>query len=194
MPDYSPPEYVPMQRTSQFPKTGVTIAAVQAVLDFHNGAPVTCKEIGIALGIDTTVERNLKSISNACGYNATKGLAHRVSPGTYQAGPAPQKGKAMTMTDIPGHSGFNPLTAVPPTAAPALVDANEFKCDECGSQCKSQMGLRAHKTRAHSDKLTPDEMFERTGRALEVLFPDGIPFSRIIELAELQKAMLKALK
>lgn len=36
-----------------------------------------------------------------------------------------------------------------------------------------------------------DELFERVGKATEALFPRGIPMTRIIEVAELQKAMLK---
>lgn len=65
-----------------------------------------------------------------------------------------------------------------------------YTCDECGHQSPSQQGLRAHKTRTHS-KTSPDELFELVGRATEALFPNGVPASRIIEIAALQREMLK---
>jgi hypothetical protein len=127
------------------------------------------------------VERNLKSISNACGYLVKNGEAERVGPGTYQA-----KGKAMTVTDI------GPID-IRPTLIQPEAPVERPMCDQCGYVAKSEMGLRAHVTRSHGRlALDADEAFERTGKALEVLFPNGIPAARIIELADLQKAMLRA--
>jgi len=178
---------MPMLNTSQFPHTGVRQADVRRVLAAQT-YPITCKEIGHILGIDITAERNLKSISNACGYLVKNGEAERVGPGTYQA-----KGKAMTVTDIgppptaaPTPNSITPigLVAPPPDERPM--------CDQCGYVAKSEMGLRAHITRSHGRlALDADEAFERTGKALDLLFPNGIPASRVIEIADLQKHMLR---
>lgn len=68
-----------------------------------------------------------------------------------------------------------------------------FVCDECNHEAPSEQGLKAHKTRSHKKTapVTADEAFDRIGAATEALFPAGIPASRVIEIAELQKAMLK---
>lgn len=137
---------------------------------------VTVKEIGRVIGLDMTVERNIKNVSNRCGYLVQSGEAIRIAPGTYQY----QERKPMeTMTTENGE--------VAQASDPALT------CKTCGFAAKSPMGLSAHNTRAHKPKATPDEMFERVGAACEVLFPDGIPYARVIEVAELQKAILKVL-
>ncbi len=49
----------------------------------------------------------------------------------------------------------------------------------------------APKTSKAAKAAQADELFERVGKATEALFPKGIPMTRIIEVAELQKAMLK---
>lgn len=69
----------------------------------------------------------------------------------------------------------------------------DVTCKVCGFEARSPMGLTAHNTRNHKPKSTPDQLFERVGLACEMLFPEGIPMARIIEIAELQKAMLKVL-
>ena len=66
------------------------------------------------------------------------------------------------------------------------------QCAECDRWFPTSRGLRMHFTRSHQ-KADPDETFELIGNATEALFPDGIPTSRIIEIADLQKAMLKVL-
>lgn len=83
---------------------------------------------------------------------------------------------------------------------------HEHVCDVpgCDRAFLTPHGVVMHKNRAHPETLTakprrkervldynPDEVFELVGRATEALFPAGIPTSRIIEIAELQKAMLK---
>lgn len=165
--------------------TGVSNQAVLDALKFSN-LPTSVKDLGRFIGVDMTVERNLKAISNACGYLLRNNLAHRVDKGIYQAGPGPQEGKAMTMTEM--HPSGNTARALLDTAP------EELHCEVCGKPVASEMGRKAHMTRSHPKGLTADEAFERTGQALDVLFPQGIPTSRLIELAELQKQMLRAIK
>lgn len=167
------------------PPTGVTNMAVLEALQ-RAGEPVGVKDIGRRIGSDMKIERNLKAVSNACGYLLRNGLAHRVDQGIYQAGPGPQRGSEMTMTDIPLNGVMNP-----PTAA---SEPEQMHCDICGKPVASEMGKKAHMTRSHPKGLSADEAFERTGQALEILFPNGIPMSRLIELADLQKQMLRVLK
>ena len=162
-------------------RTGVRVQDVYDLLIGH-GTPMTCKEIGHLLNVDVTIEEHLKDISNRCGYLLQKGLVERVTQGTYRAletGYTPQEGTSMTMTET--------RPELPP-------DETEYRCGLCNKPAKSQMGLKAHMTRSHPGfGLSADEAFERTGQALEVLFPNGIPMSRLIELAGLQKEMLKVL-
>ena len=72
-----------------------------------------------------------------------------------------------------------------------------FLCPEDGCLAKAQtrQGIKMHWTRSHKQKqgVDPNELFELTGKALDVLFPNGIPASRVIEIADLQKVMLKVL-
>lgn len=82
---------------------------------------------------------------------------------------------------------------------------HEHMCDVpgCGRTFPTAHGVTMHKNRAHNDNYgakakakrpatyDADDLFERVGAATEALFPGGIPTSRIIEIAELQKAMLK---
>lgn len=171
--------------------TGVSNRAVLQALE-QTGQPTTVKEIGRMISSDMTVERNLKAVSNSCGYLVKNNLAHRVGAGTYQAGPGPQEGKAMTMTEFPGIIPEDPPFNGRPTAAPPEVE--QLHCEICGKPVASEMGRKNHMTRSHPKGLNADEAFERTGQALEVLFPGGIPMSRLIEIAELQKAMLRAIK
>lgn len=178
-------------RTSPFPHTGVKINLVSKVLESED-RPFTCKEIGTFYGWDTGQERVLKAISNACSYLRAQGVAIRTAGGTYQQrGNRPPERRRTPVT-------INDLGALPTNngthATASTVSEERFECPECGGSYKSQMGLRAHITRAHGKPMSPDEMFERTGRALEILFPDGIPASRVIEIADLQKAMLRAIK
>lgn len=78
-----------------------------------------------------------------------------------------------------------------------MVEAwkEEVSCvvDGCGMTFATEQELKAHVTRTHKKTtgITADQAFERIGAATEALFPDGIPASRVIEIAELQKAMLK---
>lgn len=130
----------------------------------------TARQVAAALGVEYT-PRAVLDLSNRLGYLVSRGFAERIALGTYRA-IHPQKGKPMTDT-----SG---------------AETSENMCQECGYQAKSQMGLKAHQTRSHAT-ISADEAFERTGKALEMLFPNGIPMSRIIELADLQKAMLRAI-
>lgn len=72
--------------------------------------------------------------------------------------------------------------------------ADEHFCTEegCGKSFPTKQGLSMHVARSHKkDEVDADEAFERIGAATEALFPDGIPATRIIELADLQKQMLK---
>jgi hypothetical protein len=84
------------------------------------------------------------------------------------------------------------------------MDEFQHVCDvpDCGKTFATAHGVTMHKNRAHYEgppraraarksDHTPDELFEMVGAATEALFPGGIPTSRIIEIAELQKAMLK---
>lgn len=137
---------------------------------------VTVKEIGRVIGLDMTVERNIKNVSNRCGYLVQSGEAIRIAPGTYQY---QERTTMETMTTENGEV--------------AQATNPDWTCKTCGFQAKSHMGLATHITKNHKPKQTPDEMFERVGAACEVLFPDGIPMSRIIEIGELQKAILKVL-
>ena len=67
----------------------------------------------------------------------------------------------------------------------------------CDLQFQTIQGVNMHITRMHTPRklpgtlLTADEAFERVGAATEALLPDGVPTSRIIEVAEWQKVMLK---
>lgn len=164
-----------------------TKLSTQDVYDvlFDSGQPMTVKEIGLALHRDITMERTLKDLSNRCGYLVMTGHAIWVDKGTYQL----KGSQEMTNTDT-RFPGIVPAD-VPRADAPVV---EQMFCDECGKPVASEMGLKSHKTRSHPKALTADEAFERSGQALEVLFPNGIPMSRIIELADLQKAMLRALK
>lgn len=164
---------------SQGTRATVDFISQEDVLQLLQANPdgVTVKHIGTALGLDMTDQTNIKNISNRCGYLLQKGRVARIAPGTYQ--------ERKPMETIITQNGDV-------TASDALI------CPECGFEAKSQMGLRAHHTRAHHTRAhkkgpSPDEMFERIGLACEVLWPDGIPMSRVIEIAELQKAILKVL-
>lgn len=70
--------------------------------------------------------------------------------------------------------------------------AAKITCPDCGAQCATERGLKAHQTRTHPT-VDANEIFERMGRATEVLFPQGIPASRVIEVAEMQKVILKVI-
>lgn len=83
------------------------------------------------------------------------------------------------------------------------MDTHEHACDVpgCDRTFPTAHGVTMHKNRTHNaGQARPrkrevaydaDALFERVGAATEALFPAGIPTSRIIEIAELQKAMLK---
>ena len=178
-------------------RSGITTQEVYDILTLEPGAEVTVKEI-LGMLVKDWNQEDLKDVSNRCVYLSQKGLAERTGKGTYRAienGQVVQKGKAMT-TDTPT-SAFASATAAPPTAEPASTPATpgEFDCPHCGFEARSEMGLKAHVTRSHAKNkpLTADQAFERIGMACEMLFPDGLPMARVIEIAELQKAMLKVM-
>lgn len=162
----------------------------QCLVD-NNYQPMPLKEIAARLGIDITNRQNQKGVSNRCMYLVTAGWAERVDHGVYRAlktraTPA-QKGTNMTTLDMPTSA------PQPPNPIPTAVEADGPVCNECGYVAKSAMGLKAHITRQHTAKLSADEAFERIGKACEILFPDGIDMSRIIEIAELQKQILRVI-
>lgn len=68
-------------------------------------------------------------------------------------------------------------------------------CEQCGRTFPTKHGLSMHLARAHRPppSLQADQIFERLGNATNALFPDGIPASRVIEIAEWQRATLKLL-
>lgn len=172
-------------------RTGIRVQQVHELLVEAFPEPLTCKEIGVTLGIDITVEENLKDISNRCGYLRDKGLAERLGQGTYRA--INKEGTAMTTLDSVVQD--NGLASPSVLEAPGVTidPSDKLQCQTCGFIARSDMGLKNHVTRQHRRGITPDQAFERVGLACEMLFPDGIPMSRIIEIAELQKQMLKVI-
>lgn len=69
-----------------------------------------------------------------------------------------------------------------------------FDCADCDQTFATEQGMKMHWTRTHKVKASSvgaNDAFERVGRATEALFPEGIPAARVIEIADLQKAMLK---
>jgi hypothetical protein len=73
---------------------------------------------------------------------------------------------------------------------------DQYDCSECGRSFATQQGMRMHVARSHrkaTAAVAVHDAFERVGAATEALFPEGIPAARIIEIADLQKAMLKVL-
>lgn len=141
----------------------------------------TCKELLDYFGLPHT-EENIKDMSNRAGYLVSRGHAQRVRQGTYQA--VIKKGTSMTDTDTAqAANGLAPQY-------PSETVGGGLQCPHCDFVGRSPMGIKSHITRNHRPGLTADQAFERIGAACEVLFPDGIPMSRIIEIAELQKRML----
>jgi hypothetical protein len=106
----------------------------------------------------------------------------------------------MTMTEDSTRSDGN-FVVKPYANTPTLHACNEEGCDRT---FESAQGLSMHKSRSHgapSQRSTrarsagdADEMFDRCGAAIDVLFPEGIPASRIIELADLMKLMLRVIR
>lgn len=72
-------------------------------------------------------------------------------------------------------------------------DKKAYVCTGCSAQAGTEQGARSHQTRKHPSGPTADEMFALVGKATEALFPNGIPAARVIEIAELQRAMMKVL-
>lgn len=134
-----------------------------------NGHPMTIDMILDALSIPRTME-SARDCSNRCGYLVSAGQVTRLSEGIYQFNTTERK--PMTDTSV------------------SITIPSTFVCDECGHVAPSQMGLRAHITRTHKT-TDADQLFALVGAATEALFPTGVPVSRIIEIAELQKAMLR---
>lgn len=142
--------------------------------------PVTVKQMISILGVEET-SNAIRDVANRFSYLKQQGKVARVASGTYIAtdhvnGLSPEWKEKMEA-----------IQKEEPTAADDLI------CQQCGFQAASRMGFLAHNTRSHKSKQTPDQLFERVGAACEVLFPDGIPMSRVIEVGELQKAILKVL-
>lgn len=67
-----------------------------------------------------------------------------------------------------------------------------FVC-ECGQKYSTQNRLNSHKKKAHGAPDSTDEIFAKVGNATRALFPEGIPAERVIEIAEVQRSMLKVL-
>lgn len=140
------------------------------------GKPMSTNEILGYLGTYEHTTRNLRDVANRCGYLVTNGHATRVGHGEYQA-----TNKEATVTVV---------------TQPEAVeeDRTDRTCEECGYLAASAHGLKAHTSRSHkktASGINADEAFEITGRALEILFPNGVPMARLIEVAEMQKMMLK---
>jgi hypothetical protein len=170
---------------SPFTVRGLTTQAVLEVLMREPIRPWTVKQICTELGL-THEEKDLKDVSNRCGYIRSDGGAKRIAQGTYVLN---EKGNPMSDQYVDTGAATVPEPTAPEQPAPGV---NPMQCPECAFVARSDMGLKAHKTRSHSTgKISADEMFERIGTACEALFPEGIPMSRIMEVAELQKQMLK---
>lgn len=74
-------------------------------------------------------------------------------------------------------------------------NGDNFVC-ECGTKCTSERGLAVHRKRMHGDgpnEKDGEEIFAKIGNATRALFPAGIPAERVIEIAEVQKTMLRVL-
>lgn len=70
-----------------------------------------------------------------------------------------------------------------------------FVC-ECGQKYSTQNRLNSHKRKVHGGGLNEkdgEEIFAKIGNATRALFPDGIPAERVIEIAEVQRTMLRVL-
>lgn len=155
----------------------LSTSTVREILAREPIRPWRVKEICDELGLSHE-EKNLKDVSNRCGYIVTEGSAQRIAQGTYVL---IEKGTAMTVTEIESSNGLAPPQA-------------EFQCPECGAQLKSQMGLRTHITKSHKPGLNADEAFDRVSAATRILFPDPEDvYSRLEEIASLRKDMLKAI-
>ena len=70
-----------------------------------------------------------------------------------------------------------------------------FTCDVCGREFPTLQGQRTHTARSHTSKVsnTPDALFEKLAAATAALYPNGVPFIDIIEVAEWQKVTLRLL-
>jgi hypothetical protein len=77
-----------------------------------------------------------------------------------------------------------------------------FACAEVGCEAApfpTLQGARMHWNRIHrvpeQDGTDVQQLFERSGAAIEAMFPDikGFPWERLGELAELQKQIMKVL-
>lgn len=156
----------------------LTQGDVEAVLR-EAGGPITVKQIGAVLELDM-IPRRIQDISNRCSYAVEKSLATRVDKGTY----------LWISDNTDKEKSMETFTAEAATTNGEV----EVICKQCGYVAKSDMGLKMHASRSHKKPPTADEAFELTGKALDVLFPDGFPASRLIELAELQKHMLKVVR
>lgn len=68
-----------------------------------------------------------------------------------------------------------------------------FKCDICDRTFETEQGMKMHKGRSHKGELPhdADTLFSVVGAATAVLFPNGVPYERVIEVAEWQKATLR---
>jgi hypothetical protein len=72
----------------------------------------------------------------------------------------------------------------------------DYPCtvEGCVREFDTQQGLSMHTTRSHkTPQAKANDMFELVGQATEVLFPAGIPMSRLIEIADWQKVTLRML-
>lgn len=81
----------------------------------------------------------------------------------------------------------------------------ELTCPECGWEAPTPGGLGRHRATKHdvtskaaaarsAKAESADELFMKVGAATRALFPDGVPAERVIEIAEVQKAMLTVLR
>lgn len=77
-----------------------------------------------------------------------------------------------------------------------MEQTGDFPCGECSRVLKSSSALAKHRNRTHGNpsSLDADALFERLGTVTKALFPDGVPNSRIIEVAEWQKVTLQLMR
>lgn len=78
----------------------------------------------------------------------------------------------------------------------AITNGDRLKCsyEDCTATAKSEMGMKAHITRAHSKTIDADEIFAKVAAATKILWPDPEEVYAKFELiAEWRKATIKVL-
>ena len=78
---------------------------------------------------------------------------------------------------------------------PTQLPDGQWMCghDTCDRVLPTIQGIKTHMARSHIKPADSDALFARVGAATRALFPDGLDFDRIIEVAALQREMLKVI-